>query len=80
VAVVGKVFGKPTVTQTMAGEEPMVTLDAAAITQRIGAIRHVEKPQDLTAALAAASRAQRETAEPRWRSYLRPRPVMPRGS
>jgi hypothetical protein len=36
-------FSKPAITRSL-GDEPMVTLDALALTQRIGRISHVEKP------------------------------------
>ena len=63
-------FGKVTITQTIGGAEPMVQLDAAAITQRIGSISHPEKkPEPVYQPITARP----EPAEPRWRSYLRPR-------
>ena len=37
-STVGMKFSKPTITQTLGGEEPMVCLDATALTQRIGSI------------------------------------------
>ena len=40
---VGMKFSKP-ITQSLGGDEPMVFLDAAALTQRIGSISHPEKP------------------------------------
>jgi hypothetical protein len=67
---VGKVFNKPTITRTGVGDEPMVTLDAAALTARIGAISHPVKPVE-PVYRAIAGRPQ-ET-QPRWRSYLRAR-------
>lgn len=68
---VGKVFGKPTITRTMAGEEPMVMLDAAALTARIGAISHPVKPAE---PVYRAIAARPQETQPRWRSYLRARP------
>lgn len=68
---VGKVFSKPTITRTGVGQEPMVTLDAAALTARIGTISHPAKPAE---PIYRAISAQPESTQPRWRSYLRPRP------
>jgi hypothetical protein len=67
---VGKVFSKPTITRTTVGEEPMVTLDAAALTARIGQISHPAKPAE---PVYRAITARPENAQPRWRSYLRAR-------
>jgi len=60
-------FGKGTITQTI-GAEPMVNLDAAAITQRIGSISHPEaKPEPVYQPMIRRD----EPAQPRWRSYMR---------
>ena len=50
----------------------MVTLDAAAITQRIGSISRPEPK--LEAAYQPITRRD-EPAQPRWRSYMRARPT-----
>jgi len=64
-------FGKGTITQTI-GAEPMVNLDAAAITQRIGSISHPEaKPEPVYQPMIRRD----EPAQPRWRSYMRARPT-----
>jgi hypothetical protein len=64
-------FGKATITRTI-GAEPMVTLDAAAITQRIGSISHPEaKPEPTYQPITRRD----EPVQPRWRSYMRARPT-----
>lgn len=61
-----------TMTRTLAAEEPMVTLDAAAITQRIGSISHPEPQKtSVTAPIYQAMRPQQ--TEAKWRRALRPR-------
>ena len=71
-AVVGKMFGKVEITRTLAGEEPMVTLDALAITARIGRITHLE-PAKPPIYRALANPMQ--PTEAKWRRALKPRPV-----
>jgi len=66
---VGMKFNKPTITRSL-GDEPMVTLDASALTQRIGSITHVEKP--VTSPIYQ-SLAERQQPEAKWRRALRPR-------
>jgi hypothetical protein len=63
-------FNKPTITRTGTGEEPMVTLDAAALTARIGTISHQPKPAEPDYRAIAA---RPQETQPRWRSYLRAR-------
>jgi hypothetical protein len=64
-------FGKPAVTRTFGGDEPMVCLDAAALTQRIGTISHPEKPAPSPIYHALSPRLQ--PFEAKWRRALRPR-------
>jgi hypothetical protein len=65
-------FGKATVTRTITGDEPMVTLDAVALTQRIGSISHPEvKPEPVYHAITSRP----EPTQPKWRSYMRARPL-----
>jgi hypothetical protein len=64
-------FSKPTITQTLGGNEPMVCLDARALTQRIGTIAHPEKPAQAPIYEAMATRQQ--PFEAKWRRALRPR-------
>ena len=53
-------FGKATVTRTITGDEPMVTLDAAALTQRIGSISHPElKAEPVPVKLLPGGKAMR---------------------
>jgi len=68
--MVGKIFGKPATTRTLAVEEPMVTLDSAAITQRIGRITVPSKPE---APIYKAISSRSQPTEPKWRRALRPR-------
>ena len=71
-AVAVGMFGKAAITRTMSGDEPMVTLDADAITERIGRISHAEKkPEPIYHAITSRP----EPAQPKWRSYLRERPA-----
>jgi hypothetical protein len=79
-AVVG-MFGKTTITRTLAAQEPMVNLDAAAITQRIGSISHPAPaqriPESQTVQESPLYRAMPSLAQPteaKWRRALRPRP------
>ncbi len=64
-------FSKPTITRSL-GDEPMVTLDASALTQRIGSISHVEKPAPSPIYQPLAER-QQQPYEAKWRRALRPR-------
>jgi len=63
-------FSKPATTRTL-GDEPMVNLDALALTQRIGRISHPEKPATLPIYQSLAERQQ--PYEAKWRRALRPR-------
>jgi hypothetical protein len=71
-AVVGNLFGKVEITRTLPGEEPMVTLDAAAITERIGRISH---PEPTKPPIYQARPNPMQQTEAKWRRALRPRPV-----
>ena len=64
-------FSKPTVTRTL-GDEPMVTLDALALTQRIGSISHPEKPA-ATSPIYQSLADRQQPYEAKWRRALRPR-------
>ncbi len=66
-------FGKGEITRSLAGEEPMVILDASAITERIGRISHVSEPVKPPIYTALAERTQ--PTEAKWRRALKPRPV-----
>lgn len=66
-------FSKVEITRSLAGEEPMVTLDASAITERIGRITHPPVPVKPPIYSAFADRNQ--PTEAKWRRALRPRPV-----
>jgi hypothetical protein len=68
---VGMKFGKPTITRTL-GDEPMVTLDASALTQRIGCISHQEKPV-ATPPIYQSLAIRQQPYEAKWRRALRPR-------
>jgi hypothetical protein len=63
-------FGKPTITRSL-GDEPMVSLDASALTQRIGIISHVEKP--VTSPIYQPLGERQQPYEAKWRRALRPR-------
>ena len=63
-------FNKPAITRSL-GDEPMVTLDASALTQRIGSISHVEKPA--TSPIYQSLTARQQPYEAKWRRSLRPR-------
>jgi hypothetical protein len=63
-------FTKPAITRTF-GDEPMVTLDASALTQRIGSISHVEKPA--TSPIYESMSARQQPHEAKWRRALKPR-------
>ena len=65
-------FGKPTITQTLGGSEPMVCLDAAALTARIGQISHPEKPA-AAAPIYETMSNRLQPVEAKWRRALRPR-------
>jgi hypothetical protein len=78
------VFNKATITRTLAAEEPMVTLDAAAITERIGTLSHpIPAPRPPTSAAQASAApapiyramASLQPGEAKWRRALRPRPA-----
>jgi hypothetical protein len=75
---VGMKFGKPVLTRTL-GDEPMVTLDASALTQRIGRISHPEKPvtvptyQSMTSPIYQSMTERQQPYEAKWRRALRPR-------
>jgi hypothetical protein len=71
-AVVGNLFGKVEMTRTLSGEEPMVTLDAAALTERIGRISH---PEATKPPIYRAMTSSTQPTEAKWRRALRPRPV-----
>jgi hypothetical protein len=63
-------FNKPAITRSL-GDEPMVTLDASALTQRIGSISHVERPA--TSPIYQSLTARQQPYEAKWRRALRPR-------
>jgi len=63
-------FGKPAITRTL-GDEPMVTLDASALTQRIGSISHPEKPAPPP--IYQAMTPHQQPYEAKWRRALKPR-------
>jgi len=63
-------FGKPAITRSL-GDEPMVSLDALALSQRIGSISQVEKPATSPIYQPLAERQQ--PYEAKWRRALRPR-------
>jgi hypothetical protein len=65
----GMRFGKPAITRS---GEPMVTLDASAITQRIGRISLPEKPP-VTAPIYQSLAERQQPYEAKWRRALRPR-------
>jgi hypothetical protein len=67
---VGMRFSKPVITRSL-GDEPMVTLDASALTQRIGTISHVEKP--VTSPIYQSLAERQQPYEAKWRRALRPR-------
>jgi hypothetical protein len=62
-------FSKPVITRS---GEPMVTLDASALTQRIGSISHPEKPV-ATSPIYEAMATRQQPYEAKWRRALRPR-------
>jgi hypothetical protein len=66
----GMKFSKPAITRSL-GDEPMVTLDASALTQRIGSISHPEKA--VTSPIYEAMSARQQPYEAKWRRALRPR-------
>jgi hypothetical protein len=63
-------FSKPSITRTL-GDEPMVNLDALALTQRIGSISHPEKP--VSSPIYESMSARQQPYEAKWRRALRPR-------
>jgi hypothetical protein len=71
-------FSKAAITRTIAAEEPMVTLDAAAITERIGRLSDpAPAPRTQTAPARAPiyrAMASLQPGEAKWRRALRPRP------
>jgi hypothetical protein len=66
----GMKFNKPAITRSL-GDEPMVTLDASALTQRIGSISLVDKP--VTAPIYQSLAERQQPYEAKWRRALRPR-------
>ena len=68
---VGMKFSKPAITRTLGGDEPMVCLDAAALTQRIGSISHPEKPAPPP--IYQAMTPHQQPYEAKWRRALKPR-------
>ncbi len=62
-------FSKPTITRS---GEPMVHLDASALTQRIGSISHPEKPV-ITSPIYEAMSVRQQPYEAKWRRALKPR-------
>ena len=64
-------FSKPAITRSLGGDEPMVTLDASALTQRIGTISHVEKPA--TSPIYQSLISRQQPYEAKWRRALKPR-------
>lgn len=67
----GMKFSKPEITRSL-GNEPMVTLDASALTQRIGSISQPEKPV-ATSPIYEAMSARQQPYEAKWRRALKPR-------
>jgi hypothetical protein len=63
-------FSKPAITRSV-GDEPMVSLDALALTQRIGSISHVEKLA--TSPIYQPLTERQQPYEAKWRRALRPR-------
>jgi hypothetical protein len=63
-------FSKPAITQTIG--EPMVTLDASALTQRIGRISQPERPV-ATSPIYQPLMERQQPYEAKWRRALRPR-------
>jgi hypothetical protein len=66
---VGMKFSKPEITRSLVGEEPMVFLDAAALTARIGRISPAEKPVQVPMYHSMSVRQQ--PYEAKWRRALR---------
>jgi len=64
-------FSRPAITRSL-GDEPMVSLDASALTQRIGSISHVEKPVPL-APIYQSLTSRQQPYEAKWRRALKPR-------
>ena len=63
-------FGKPTITRTI-GDEPMVWLDAVALTQRIGSL---SQPARLAPTpIYQTVMTHQQPFEAKWRRALRPR-------
>jgi hypothetical protein len=62
-------FSKPGITRS---GEPMVCLDASALTQRIGSISQPERPV-VTSPIYEAMSARQQPYEAKWRRALRPR-------
>jgi hypothetical protein len=63
-------FSKPPITRTLG--EPMVCLDATALTQRIGSISQPEKPA-ATSPIYETMSVRQQPYEAKWRRALRPR-------
>ena len=63
-------FGKPAITRTL-GDEPMVWLDAVALTQRIGSLSqpHRSAPTPIYQTVMT----HQQPFEAKWRRALRPR-------
>jgi len=66
----GMKFSKPAITRSL-GDEPMVTLDASALTQRIGSISLPEKPAP--SPIYHSVIPHNQPYEAKWRRALRPR-------
>ncbi|HEY7623552.1 MAG TPA: hypothetical protein VIA63_00845 [Candidatus Limnocylindria bacterium] len=62
-------FTKSEFTRTVVGEEPMVFLDAAAITERIGRISRVEKAAPVP--LYHTMSVRQQPYEAKWRRALK---------
>jgi hypothetical protein len=67
---VGMKFSKPAITRSL-GDEPMVNLDALALTQRIGSISHPGKPAP--SPIYHTVIPHHQPYEAKWRRALRPR-------
>ena len=63
-------FTKPTISRSL-GAEPMVSLDASALTERIGSISHAEKP--IVPPIYQPLTDRQQPYEAKWRRALRPR-------
>ena len=63
-------FSKTAITRSL-GDEPMVTLDASALTQRIGSISHPGK--QVTEPIYQSMSVRQQPYEAKWRRALKPR-------